>query len=96
MNAILELLPSFLSLPEDVNFYLNSEESNEFQTQSSEVLGVGFSVSLITKLFSINRNRIAVLEGTRKRCDLTFIKIPFSILLSQKEENLDNRLRGYQ
>jgi hypothetical protein len=74
LNAMIEILPSFSSLPEDANFYLNNSESNEFQTQSSEVLGVGLSISLTTKLFGISRNRIAIIEETGKRCDFTFEK----------------------
>ena len=93
LNALLELLPSFLSLPEDTNFYLNNLESSEFQTQSSEVLGVGLCISLTSKLFGINKNRISTIDDTNKRCDFTFEKNNIEYFIESKGRKDTNNIR---
>lgn len=84
INAFVEIVSSLSNLPNDNNFYLNSEESGEFQAHSTEVLGVGFSVALTSKLFAINKNRIMVIEDSGKRCDLSFEKNNLEYIIESK------------
>lgn len=73
LNSFIELKTS-LSNNNTNGLYLTDIESNEFQTRSSEVVAVGLSVFLITKLLNINTNRVCTIEGTGKRCDFSVIK----------------------
>ncbi|MDQ0300540.1 hypothetical protein J2S78_003008 [Salibacterium salarium] len=50
-------------------FYFDDGEKSELQTQSSEVIGVGFAIALFQKLFDVNFNCINEIINTGKRCD---------------------------
>ena len=82
-NAFMEI---FSSIGEygDGKFYLNNNESNEFQQSSSEVIAVGICIELTSELFNINKNRIYLIEGTKKRCDFKFIKNSLEYIIESK------------
>lgn len=83
LNSFLELKTS-LSNNNTNGLYLTDIESNEFQTRSSEVVAVGLSVFLFTKLLNINTNQISTIEGTAKRCDFSAIKNGMEIIFESK------------
>ncbi|MGM0830242.1 MAG: hypothetical protein ACQEU4_18625 [Bacillota bacterium] len=56
-------------LEDSKHFYFDDGEKAELQTQSSEVIGVGFAIALFQKLFDVNFNCINEIISTGKRCD---------------------------
>lgn len=61
--------PSIVENRSDNFFYFDDGEKSELQTQSSEVIGVGFAIALFQKLFDVNFNNINEIIGSAKRCD---------------------------
>jgi|GEM_PF-3314438 len=84
LNAFLDTISSYAPKSGGNKLYLDDSQSSELQAQSTEVLGVGLSISLVSKLFRINKNRISVIEGSGKRCDFTFEKNNVEYLLESK------------
>lgn len=56
-------------LEDTKHFYFDDGEKSELQTQSSEVIGVGFAIALFQKLFDVNFSCINEITNTGKRCD---------------------------
>ncbi|WP_157976498.1 hypothetical protein [Parahaliea mediterranea] len=83
-NSLIDLIQSLDGVREDGHFYIREKEAAEFQTRSSEVLAVGLCLDLASKLFSVNRNRFYVIDGSRKRCDFYFEKNGLRYLLEAK------------
>lgn len=83
INAFIDI---FSSIGEyyDGKLYLNNTESNEFQKSSSEVIAVGICIETTSELFNINKNRIDLIEGTKKRCDFRFIKGGYEYIIESK------------
>lgn len=68
------------------NFYFDNSEEGELQKNSSEVIGVGFAVSLFKKLLDINYNcfnRI-IPDGNGKRCDFEIFKNGNTFIMESK------------
>lgn len=76
LNAFFDTIESFRggNYSQSEYFVLGGNESNEFQAKSSEVIGVGFCISLCKELFGIPRNRIWTIEATGRRMDFHFLK----------------------
>jgi hypothetical protein len=72
-NAFLELMPVVDPGNPTGGLRLRDAQSSEFQTRSSEVLGVGLCVLAATQLFGVNRNRIEPIETSGKRCDFRVV-----------------------
>ena len=51
-NAFLDIVDN-IEISTDGKFILNSDEGSEFQSKSTEVIAVGLSIFLTTKLFKI-------------------------------------------
>lgn len=68
------------------HFYFNDNEEPELQKQSSEVIGVGFAISLFQQLFDVNFNAFQRIlpQGSQKRCDFEVVKNGRRILLESK------------
>jgi len=73
INSFIDIVSS-IGISSDGGLYLLSDENNELQARSSEVLAVGICIGLSSKIFSINKNRIGLIDGPGKRCDFYFIK----------------------
>lgn len=68
------------------SFYFDNYEESELQKNSSEVIGVGFAISLFQKLLDVNFNcinRIPV-TGRMKRCDYEILKNGSTFILESK------------
>lgn len=79
-SKFLRLSNSFLDIVKSIGeygdgkLYLKSTENAELQKGSSEVIAVGLCIELTSELFNINKNRINLIEDTKKRCDFRFAK----------------------
>jgi len=83
ISSFIELIPSVRNSI-DGGLYLFSVENNEFQAKSSEVLAVGICIALSSQLFSINKNKIGLIEGSSKRCDFYFIQNSMEYFIESK------------
>lgn len=82
-NAYLDIADN-IEISTNGKFILNSDEGSEFQSKSTEVIAVGLSIFLTTKLFKINRNQINSIEASGKRCDFRFVKSNLEYLIESK------------
>lgn len=67
-------------------FFFDELEESELQKISSEVIGVGFAISLFQKLLDVNFNCINRIpaRGRRKRCDFEIVKNGQRFVLESK------------
>ncbi|OCT16850.1 hypothetical protein A8709_00610 [Paenibacillus pectinilyticus] len=71
-------------LEDNTHFYFDDGEKSELQTQSSEVIGVGFAIALFQRLFNVNFNCINEITTTGKRCDFEINFLGRRILAESK------------
>lgn len=73
------------------NFYFNHDEEIELQKTSSEVIGVGFAISLFQKLLDVNFNCITRIlpVGRDKRCDFQIYRNGSVFILESKGRKRD-------
>jgi len=83
LNAFFDVITS-IDKYRDGKLYINDIESNEFQQSSSEVIAVGLCIEFTSEIFNINKNRIDLIEDTKKRCDFRFIKNSLEYLIESK------------
>lgn len=83
LNAFVEIV-SAIGEYRDGRLYLNDNEYSEFQAKTSEVIAVGISIELSTRLFDVNRNRISPIFISGKRCDFSFTKNNLEYILESK------------
>lgn len=85
LNACHEVLPSLQLGPgQDRYLRLNSSETGEFQTKSTEVIAVGLGLALSRQLFQIRYQDVSTIEGTKKRCDFSFQKNSLGYVLETR------------
>jgi len=83
VNAFLDIFHN-IDITQSNQLVLNSDEGSEFQSKSTEVIAVGLSIFLTTKLFKIKRNQINSIEVSGKRCDFRFEKSNLEYLIESK------------
>ena len=96
-NAYLDILHNIEPVM-DEKLKLKNTESSEFKTKSTEVIAVGICVAAAERLFRINRNRISVIETSKKRCDFEFVKEQNVYTIEskgrQRKEDVDFAIRS--
>ena len=96
LNAALELAPSMSHTWDGGFVCFGGDESSEFQTGSTEVIGVGLAVGVATRLFGVRRNQVYVIEGTGKRLDFWIQKGSDRYLVEARgrKGDLQDAIRG--
>lgn len=90
INSFIDIIASVKNTTNNGDGLLFSdEESNEFQTKSSEVIAVGICITITSNLFNISRNTINLIEGSGKRCDFCFIKNSLQYYIESKGRKVD-------
>ncbi|NTU49836.1 MAG: hypothetical protein HGA87_02915 [Desulfobulbaceae bacterium] len=96
VSALAELAPS-LSRAWDGGFLcFGGNESNEFQTRSTEVIGVGLAIGIARRLLAARRNQVFVIEATGKRLDF-WVETPlgrYAIEARGRKGDLQDAIQG--
>ncbi|MCB9236009.1 MAG: hypothetical protein H6581_30460 [Bacteroidia bacterium] len=74
VSSISEIIGSVRNPGSNKELLFNDQETNEWQTRSTEAIAVGLANILASQLFEIPTSYINVIEGSKKRCDFEFVK----------------------